>query len=112
MDAWHVILGIVWFGGLFYLLVSNLVRRYNEKQLYRAMIENPNDSTVSQYIEAFNKLSGFGSALFNLQYSGQVGNDRARQSQGYDVVKESPNVSTELKEKLKLAYISSGVKIR
>ncbi len=102
----------IWFIFVFYVLFSNIFRRAREKQLYRVMISNPNDSTVINYIESFNKINGFASSVFNLFFGSQHTSDIMRQSQGYEIIKNSSSVSSTVKEQLKIAFVSNGIQIK
>ena len=105
-------LAFIWFAFVFYVLFSNISRRAKEKQLYRVMISNPNDLIVKNYIESFKKINGFSSSIFNLFWGSQHASDRMRQSQGYEIIKNSSSVSSAVKEQLKIVFISNGIQIK
>lgn len=102
----------IWFIFVFYVLFSNIFRRSKEKYLYRIMISNPNDSTVINYIKSFKKINGFASMIFNLFFSSQHVNDKIRQSQGYDIIRDCSSVSSTVKEQLKIVFVSNGIQIK
>ena len=102
----------IWFVFVFYVLFSNIFRRAREKQLYRVMISTPNDNTVKNYIKSFKKINGFASMVFNLFFSSQHANDKIRQSQGYDIIKDCSSVSETVKEQLKIVFVSNGIQIK
>lgn len=76
------------------------------------MISNPNDLIVKNYIESFKKINGFSSSIFNLFWGSQHASDRMRQSQGYEIIKNSSSVSSAVKEQLKIVFISNGIQIK
>ncbi len=102
----------VWFAFVFYVLFSNIFRRAKEKSMYRVMITNPNDNTVNDYIKSFGKINGFTAMIFNLFFSSQNAQDKMRQAQGYDVIKDCSSVSDSVKEQLKNIFVSNGVPIK
>ncbi|MBQ3053421.1 MAG: hypothetical protein IJC89_00770 [Clostridia bacterium] len=60
------------------------------------------------YIDYFEKSYGF-FGLLNTNRAVAHRNDLTRQAQGWELIKNSNNVSNETKEKLKTAFISKGV---
>ncbi|MBE7036371.1 MAG: hypothetical protein E7403_03655 [Ruminococcaceae bacterium] len=100
-----------WFIFAFYVIFSTIYNKYNEKKLYGVMIANPNDDTVEDYIEAFKSVNGFSAMLFGLYFRAQQASDRARQAQGYYIIEECPSVSQEVKEELRIVFLSNGVQI-
>ncbi len=97
---------------IFYVLFSNIFRRAREKSMYRIMIANPNDNTVLNYIKSFKKINGFTAMIFNLFFSSQNVQDKMRQTQGYDIIKDCSSVSNSVKEQLKNIFVSNGVPIK
>lgn len=74
------------------------------------MIQNPSDAAVYEYIPLFiaaSKIPKFRARLDN--YDAVAVNNKLRQSQGYPLIMQSPNVSDKAKEDLKKAFISRGV---
>ena len=100
-----------WFIFAFYVIFSTINNKYKEKQLYGAMIANPNDQSVLYYIEAFKKVHNIFAQFFNLYFRSQHASDMMRQAQGYDIIKECPSVSQEVKEQLRIVFLSNGVQI-
>lgn len=103
------------------LLVYGIVswRKYfivkrNERDLYKKMIVNLNDEIVLEYLEAFkisySKISEFGNS--NKHYAGQHYEDKMRQAQGYEIIKQSSNVSDSVKEQVKNLFIANGIPIK
>ena len=80
---------IAWFGGIFYIAITTILRSYNEKQAFKAMIANPNNDTVTNYIEAYKKTNGFVSVIVNLAYSQHHRSNQQRQAQGFETIKNS-----------------------
>lgn len=91
-----------------------------EKEAYETMVLSPNDTTVSNYIEIFLKSSNrvlkiaFGPDPTSNSYTNNEQEkiiDKTRQAQGYKIVIDSPNVSDQVKEQLRKAFIARGVPI-
>lgn len=101
----------VWFGGIFYIIGSNIFNRYKEKQAYSVMVTNPSDFTVNNYIQAFEKINGFSAMIFNMVLRSKFSEDKARQAQGYYIIEDSTMVSAEVKEELKMIFLANGVPI-
>lgn len=80
-----------------------------EQRAYENMIIAPSDSTVSQYIDAFTACHNnfFAKTPMN---SGLTLN-RLRQAQGYSEVVKNPEVSAEIKERLKTILSAKGVPV-
>lgn len=100
-----VIIGIIGIG-------INGIKKSKEKKLYKIMVANPSDTTVRQYISAFEDTFGFFASLANMDRAVAHRNNMMRQSQGWDVVNMSNNVSPQVKEQLRNTFIANGVPIK
>lgn len=100
-----VIIGIIGIG-------INGIKKSKEKKLYKVMVANPNDTTVRQYISAFEDTFGFFANLANTDRAVAHRNNMMRQSQGWDVVNMSNNVSPKVKEQLRNSFIANGIPIK
>ena len=81
-----------------------------EEEAFNAMLQNPSDMAVYKYIPLFlaaSKVPRFRPEANN--YDAVAVNNKLRQSQGYPIIMQSPDVSDKAKEDLKKAYISNGV---
>lgn len=101
----------LWFTLLF-LVIRTVVRQSSEKNYYKKMIANPCDASVLAYIPKFNATYGFFSTLINMDKAVNHRNNLLRQSQGWDLIKESDKVSEDVKAQLKTAYLSNGVPVK
>lgn len=109
---------IAW--AIIYILNNKKIKNA-EKKAYENMILLPNDTTVSNYIKAFWKSSsrilqvgpGTGPTTETQYTNNQQSNiqDKLRQAQGYQRIVNSPNVSDQVKEQLRKAFIAKGVPI-
>ena len=93
-------------------IAINGLKKSKEKQLYKVMVANPCDTTVRQYIAAFEKTFGFFGNLANMDRAVAHRNNMMRQSQGWEVVNMSKNVSPQVKEQLRNVFIANGVPIK
>ena len=96
----------------FYVAISMALKTSKEKKLYSAMISNPCDKTVLNYINAFNATYGIGSNWYNTNSSVAHRNSQLRQGQGWEIIKSSSSVSQGVKEQLRNALVSKGVPIK
>lgn len=95
-----------------YVAISMALKTSKEKGLYSAMISNPCDKTVLNYINAFNATYGIGSNWYNTNSSVAHRNSQLRQGQGWEIIKNSSSVSPGVKEQLRNALVSKGVPIK
>ena len=111
----YLIFAIVIFIGI-PLEIYSFTTRKNEIKKHKEMIVNPNDSTVLNYIVAFKKTKNIFEKIADLQptnvHIARQSKDRLRQVQGWEIVKESGNVSTSVKEQLKTVLLTNGVPIK
>lgn len=102
----------LWFFLLFKCLKA-FRKQTNEKKYYKIMLSNLCDATVLEYIDIFNKSNqGVFVSLLNMQNAVNYRNNQLRQSQAWDIIKDSSNVSDNVKEQLKTSFISNGVIIK
>lgn len=84
-----------------------------EKKEYETMLLSPSDTTVSQYIQAF--LDSYPNSKVRVtDVNDEKKNleDKLRQTQGYQIISQSPNVSAQVKEQLRKAFVTKGVPIQ
>ena len=105
---WAIFAAIVVYG-IYYLVLNG-----NEGRKRKAMIANPTDLTVSEYIKALKKAKG-NPILRNVR----PGNSetihleaKMKQVQAWEIVKESANVSQENKDKLRVLFIKCDIPIK
>ncbi len=98
------------------LEVYSFTTRNNEIKKHKEMIVSPSDTTVSSYIIAFKKTRNIFEKIADLQptnvHISRQSKDRLRQVQGWEIVKESGNVSASVKEQLKTVLLTNGVPIK
>ena len=97
---------------IFIMNIRALQRMSKERKVFQKMMRNICDATVLSYIVYFEKSYGFLSGLLNTNRAVAHRNDLTRQAQGWEIIKNSNNVSDETKEKLKTAFVSRGVPIK
>ena len=104
----------VLFGAIVVYCIYYLILNTNEGKKRKAMIANPNDLTVSEYIVALKKAKG-NVILRNVR----PGNSetlhveaKMKQVQAWEIVKESPNVSQSYKDELRTLFIKFDIPIR
>ncbi len=104
-----IFIGAALIYGIYYLVVNG---KENSKR--KAMIINPDDATVGEYISALKGAKG-NVILRNLR----IGEDRGgqveaklKQVQAWEIVKESPNVSQMLKDELRTLCLKYDIPIK
>ena len=105
----YVLFGAIVVYGIYYLILNN-----NESRKRKAMIINPNDATDSEYIKALK--SAKGNIILR---SVRPGNSetlhleaKMKQVQAWEIVKESPNVSQNLKNELRTLFLKFDIPIK
>ena len=106
------LLFMVFFVWIFAMNIRALQRMSKERKVFQKMMRYICDATVLSYIDYFEKSYGFLSGLLNTNRAVAHRNDLTRQAQGWELIKNSNNVSNETKEKLKTAFISKGVPLK
>lgn len=80
----------------------------------KAMIINPTDKTVAEYISAFKNANSF--LLRHLrpgENSGSIVVERKlKQIQAWEIIKETPNVSQNIKDELRKAFLQCDIPIK
>jgi len=115
-------------GGFFWLSIAILVcifiplevysftTRNNEIKKHKEMILSPSDTTVLNYIVAFKKTRNIFEKIADLQptnvHVSRQSKDRLRQVQGWEIVKDSSNVSSTVKTQLRDVLLSNSVPIK
>lgn len=105
----YVIFGAIVVYGIYYLILNN-----NEGRKRKAMIINPNDLTVSEYIKALKTAKG--NVLLRIIRPGNSETlyleAKMKQVQAWEIVKESPNVSQKLKDELRTLFLKFDIPIK
>lgn len=114
-----MVVGPILFGAVLIFTIFNIIKRQAEIKKYRALIADTNDSTVLDWLEAFKKSrnlntkSSFhinlGSAPADNSY---LVDDKLRFIQVWEIVKDSPNVSSNVKEQVKKALLLESIPIK
>ena len=105
----YVILGAIVAYGIYYLILNN-----NEGRKRKAMIINPNDMTVSEYIKAL-KSAKANVILRSVRPSNSETlhlESKMKQVLAWEIVKESPNVSQKLKDELRTLFLKFDIPIK
>lgn len=105
----YIILGAIVAYGIYYLILNN-----NEGRKRKAMIINPNDMTVSEYIKAL-KSAKANVILRSVRPSNSETlhlESKMKQVQAWEIVKESPNVSQKLKDELRTLFLKFDIPIK
>ena len=92
----------------FYVAISMALKTSKEKKLYSAMISNPCDKTVLNYINAFNATYGLGSNWVNTNSAVAHRNNQLRQGQGWDIIKKQLFCITRSKRTIKKCFGFKG----
>lgn len=110
MEILYVI-GPLFFVFAIYCIIREQMKRSFEIKKFNAMINNINDSTVLEYLEAFRKTRNFGTRYGN-QNPQMSMSDKMRQSQGWDAVKSSSNVSQDVKNKMGQLFLKEKIIVK
>ncbi len=113
------IVGPVLFGAILIFTIRNMITRQAEIKKYNVLIADTNDATVLTWLEAFKKSrnlntkSGFRINLGsnNADYSYLV-DDKLRFIQVWEIVKDSTNISDNVKEQVKKTLLLERVPIK
>lgn len=114
-----MVVGPVLFAAIFLFTIKNMITRQAEIKKYRALITNTNDSTVLDWLSAFKKsrnLNTKSSFKINLG-SNNVDNsylvdDKLRFIQVWEIVKDSSNISNNVKEQVKKTLLLENIPIK
>lgn len=115
MNILQIVGPILLFGLIVFTIYSVIVRN-KELSKYKVLISNTNDSTVLAWMVAFKKTRNFntrsGPIKLNSIDTSQNVDDKLRYIQIYEIVKDSANVSSNVKEQLKVLFLSEGIPIK
>lgn len=92
-------------------IIRELMKRSVEIKKFNSMIDNMNDSTVLEYLETFKRTRNF-STRYGNQNPQMSMSDKIRQAQGWDAVKESPNVSQNVKDQMGKLFLKEKIIIK
>ncbi len=95
---------------VYIMLYISLGQRKKEKALFHKMIDDPSDTTVSDYIVALENLNSnlvyrFGTDPYDYNRRSE---DRHRQAQGWNHIKTCQTISESKKKELKALYNKYG----
>ncbi len=112
MVLFFLLFVFLWFFLLF-KCIKAFKKQTREKKYYKIMLSNLCNDTVLEYIDIFNKSNqGVFVNLLNMQNAVNHRNNQLRQSQAWDIIKDNTNISDNVKEQLKTAFIANGVIIK
>ncbi|MBQ2896715.1 MAG: hypothetical protein IJE46_00125 [Clostridia bacterium] len=104
-----ILLVVIFVYGIYWVSMNSI-----EGKKRKAMIINPTDETVTEYIPAFKNANSF--ILRNIrpgENSGSLVVERKlKQIQAWEIVKESPNVSQNIKDELRKAFLQCDIPIK
>lgn len=113
------IVGPVLFVIVFIFTINTIIKRNAEIKKYKLLIADTNDTTVLEWLEAFKKTrnfntrSGFhvnlGSTNTDNSY---LVDDKLRYIQVWEIVKDSSNVSANIKEQVKKTLLLESIPIK
>ena len=114
-----MVVGPILFGAVLIFTIKNMITRQAEIKKYKVLIVDTNDRTVLDWLEAFKKsrnLNTKSSFKINLG-SNNVDNsylvdDKLRFVQVWEIVKDSPNVSANVKEQVKKTLLLESIPIK
>ncbi len=104
---WWICAVVIIVGAIFYYFST----RSDEKSAFKDMVRNPDDDTVLEYIRAFQSSQNIITTIVSMKCGFGIRGDRDRQAQGYEIVRESPNVSEEVKTELYNTLVGEGVPV-
>ena len=114
-----MVVGPILFGAVLIFTIFNIIKRQGEIKKYKALIAYTNDTTVLAWLEAFKKSrnintrSSFhinlGSAPSDNSY---LVDDKLRFIQVWEIVKDSSNVSSKVKEQVKKTLLLENIPIK
>ena len=114
-----MIVGPVLFAAVLIFTIKNMITRQGEIKKYRVLIANTNDNTVLDWLEAFKKsrnLNTKSSFKINLGSSNTdnsyLVDDKLRFIQVWEIVKDSSNVSVNVKEQVKKTLLLESIPIK
>ena len=113
------VVGPVLFVAVFIFTINTIIKRNAEIKKYKLLIANTNDTTVLEWLEAFKKTrnfntrSGFhvnlGSTNADNSY---LVDDKLRYIQVWEIVKDSSNISANVKEQVKKTLLLESIPIK
>lgn len=105
------VIGPLFFVFVIYCIIKEQMKRSVEIKKFNAMIDNINDTTVLDYLDAFRKTRNFGTRYGNQNPQMSL-SDKMRQVQGWEAVKESPNVSQNVKDQMGKLFIKERIIVK
>ena len=114
-----MVVGPIIFGAVLIFTIKNMITRQAEIKKYRALIANTNDCTVLDWLEAFKKSRNLNTkSSFNLHLGSSntdnsyLVDDKLRFIQVWEIVKDSPNISANVKEQVKKTLLLESIPIK
>ncbi len=105
----EIIIGVIAVYGIYWVSMNAI-----EGKKRKAMLINPTDQTVAEYISALKNANTF--LLRHVrpgENSGSIVVERKlKQIQAWEIIKETPNVSQGVKEELKKAFLQCDIPIK
>ncbi len=118
MDIMMVVFPVL-FVAVFIFTIFNIIKRQAEIKKYKVLIVDTNDRTVLEWLEAFKKTRNFNtrsSFHINLGSSNTdnsyLVDDKLRYIQVWEIVKDSSNVSANVKEQVKKTLLLESIPIK
>lgn len=114
MDIMMVVIPIFVFV-IFVFTIYNVIQRQAEIKKYKILIADTNDATVLTWLEAFKKTRNFhsrGIVKVNTLDSSLDVDDKLRFVQVWEIVKDSSNVSANVKEQVKKTLLLESIPIK
>lgn len=111
------VVGPVLFVAVVIFTINTAVKRQAEIKKYKVLIADTNDATVLAWLEAFKKTRNFNTRSDSVKINNGVGNsymvdDKLRYIQVWEIVKDSPNVSANVKEQVKKTLLLESIPIK
>lgn len=114
-----MIVGPIIFAAVFIFTIKNVITRQGEIKKYKLLIANTNDATVLAWLEAFKKSRNINTkSSFNIHLgsapadNSYLVDDKLRFIQVWEIVKDSSNVSANVKEQVKKILLLESVPIK
>ncbi len=113
------VVGPVLFIAALIFTINTIIKRNAEIKKYKLLIRNTNDTTVLEWLEAFKKTRNFNTrSSFHVNLgstntdNSYLVDDKLRYIQVWEIVKDSSNVSENVKEQVKKTLLMESIPIK
>lgn len=105
------VVGPIIFACIIFIIIRDVLKRSVEFKKFDAMVADTNDKTVLEYLDAFKNSRNFNTRA-GANSDPVMIRDNAKRVQAWELVKESPNVSQNVKDQMGKLFIKEKVIIK